>query len=268
MHQQPRRAPAAAHGGGLPRVEPSNVRAERPVPREWLAAHEADAERLDRLLGDVELVSRLQWAGFEGAEYARFAEELARYGLAVLTSWMFHRTIFEKVKQRGFGGLPALPDWEWDRDDRDQLATDTVVDALIRFRNRVLIPNKWDHNRGATLKTYFIGQCLMCFANVYRAWHQRQLSWDEHHRPLPEHADQWIARDRQVEHDAVVSDELRRALDGLDERTRTVLIMKTWGFQQSEIAMKLSCTEKAVEMIVRRHSHRLVKQGESRNEVS
>jgi hypothetical protein len=41
--------------------------------------------------------------------------------------------------------------------------------------------------------------------------------------------------------------------------------MTAWGFLQSEIAMKLSCSEKAAEMTARCHRHRLDKQGESRS---
>lgn len=268
MHQQPRRAPASAHGGGLPRVEPESVPADRPVPRSWLVAHQAAADRVDRLLGDAELVARLQWAGFAGPDYDRFAEELARYGLAVLTSWMFHRTIFEKVKQRGFGGLPALPDSDWDSDDRQQLAADTVVLALSRFRDRVLVPHKWDHTRGATLKTFFIGQCLMCFANFYRSWHKSRVEDEQRLRPLPENADQWLARDRRVAHDVVLSDELRLGLQQLDERTRVVLYLTALGYQQQEIAVKLGCTAKAVEMIIRRHRNRLEQQGDRHHEAS
>jgi hypothetical protein len=35
---------------------------------------------------------------------------------------------------------------------------------------RDLDEEEWDHRRGATLRTYFIGQCLIRFPNIYRRW--------------------------------------------------------------------------------------------------
>jgi hypothetical protein len=41
-----------------------------------------------------------------------------------------------------------------------RLANLTVAFALQKFREQVLSPNRWDRTKGATLKTYFIVQCL------------------------------------------------------------------------------------------------------------
>ncbi len=42
--------------------------------------------------------------------------------------------------------------------------------ALNKFRDTVLRRHRWDSTRGATIKTYFIGQCLIHFSNIYRSW--------------------------------------------------------------------------------------------------
>jgi len=42
--------------------------------------------------------------------------------------------------------------------------------GLRYFIGEVLKPGKWDYRRGATLKTYFIGACLLQFANVFHLW--------------------------------------------------------------------------------------------------
>lgn len=273
MHQQPYRAPTAAQGG-LPRVEPGHERGQggelgRPVPRGWLDDRRSDAERIDRLLGDAVLVARLKLSGFAGAEWERFAEELARYGLAVLNAWMYDRSIFGRVRKRLCAALPPLPDGEWDREDRAELAHDTVVIALNRFRDNVLVPGKWDHTKGATLKTFFIGQCLMCFANPYRSWHRHTLERRQRQVPLPDYAEQWVARGAGPEQKAVRFEELVSGLADLpDDRTRSVLVMTVMGFQQQEIARKLSITPKAVEMIIRRHRIRLARSEENRDEAS
>lgn len=45
-----------------------------------------------------------------------------------------------------------------------------MAKALDRFRADVLLAKKWDYRKGASLRTYFIGQCLIRFANIYRRW--------------------------------------------------------------------------------------------------
>jgi hypothetical protein len=38
----------------------------------------------------------------------------------------------------------------------------------------VLRRQRWDYRKGASLRTYFIGQCLSRFANVYRRWYTNE----------------------------------------------------------------------------------------------
>lgn len=45
-----------------------------------------------------------------------------------------------------------------------------VAEAIAAFRKDVLIPGTWDPSKGASLRTYFIGNCKLRFANVYRRW--------------------------------------------------------------------------------------------------
>ncbi len=61
----------------------------------------SEADRIDRLAGDRDLIGELRRRGFDGPEYQRAAEELVRYGLAVMTAWMHTGTIFEKCARRG-----------------------------------------------------------------------------------------------------------------------------------------------------------------------
>jgi hypothetical protein len=41
----------------------------------------------------------------------------------------------------------------------------------------VLKPGKWDYHRGATLKTFFVGACLLQFPNVFEVWATEQRRW-------------------------------------------------------------------------------------------
>lgn len=44
----------------------------------------------------------------------------------------------------------------------------TVVNALGAFLDIALKKGNWSPTKGASLKTYFIGQCKIQFANVYK----------------------------------------------------------------------------------------------------
>ena len=242
---------------------------DRPVPRSWVQDHEAsaEAERLERLLADADLVSRLQWSRFSGPEYDRFAEELARYGVAVLCNWMYSGKIFERLTARN-RGVPPLPESGWSRDDRAELAYETVTIALQKFRDSVLVPHRWDHTKGATLKTFFVGQCLIRFQNVYRAWHH-EVTQLTRHRVLAEIDPDVTVDGADVEHTAVQHDELVRALENLpDNRTRLVLLMVARGYSQSAIAEHLGVGVGAVESILSRHRTRVRKQGASNERAS
>ena len=124
---------------------------------------------LDRLLGDHHLLLRLQASGYAMHEWQPVAAEFARYGLDVLRAWLRNGKIFAKARAKTRIPL-TRPSWDFDEDAVQSIATDTVVAALDAFLEKVLRPGKWDPHKGASLKTYFIGQCMWQFPNVYRDW--------------------------------------------------------------------------------------------------
>jgi DNA-directed RNA polymerase specialized sigma24 family protein len=152
-----------------------------PVPPEGLdePSHEDElvdadvrraSEHLDRILGDVDLRLRLQLRGYADAEWNPVAAEFARYGLAVMKSWIRRGRIFSEVKAATGFWLTEVPH-EWLAPEVvEDLATDTVMNALGAFRRIALEGGSWDPNKGASMKTYFIGQCKRQFPNVYRDW--------------------------------------------------------------------------------------------------
>ena len=121
----------------------------------WLIDAEFDRanERIRRLGGDEELLLKLQLSSFADRDWNPVAQELARYGLAVITSWTRKHSIYRKVKQRTGYGLPTLDDWPTDEHAINDIAEDTVVEALGYFKNNVLLAGKWDPTRGASLRT-------------------------------------------------------------------------------------------------------------------
>ncbi len=223
--------------------EPALQRRDR-VPKRWLASFESteEARRLARLEADRDLLDTLMWSGYSGPEYERFAELLARYGLAVITAWCRSGVIFTKCAEKGWGVANVV---EITDDVADELANLTVAMALIKFRETVLIPNKWDHRKGATLKTYFIGQCLLRFLNVYRSWlRDRRRNPASDSPPLSVH-DATAAQPG----DGLLAKERRRELlDALtsDPVTREALIYKSEGYSDEEIAELTGLTVEGV----------------------
>jgi hypothetical protein len=142
--------------------------------REGLEMFAASAEgRLvrdleSRLAGDIELATRLMFAGYDGLEWIEVANRLAAYGLRVMLAWILDGTVAAHCKGRSLAGP-----WSMrcrDRVEADSLASDTVSTALMHFRDDVLKPGRWSADRGASLSTYFIGQCLIRWSNVFWAW--------------------------------------------------------------------------------------------------
>jgi hypothetical protein len=123
------------------------------------------AERLDRLAADFDLVTTLGLAGFEGDDWDYFEQELARYGIAVMGGWLRTGLIFSRYAARGFGGLPEITR-AFEPDEIEELTYETVSKALFHFRRDVLMKHAWDYRRGATLRTFFVGQCLGRFSNI------------------------------------------------------------------------------------------------------
>lgn len=156
-----------------------------------LAAELADEleqlERLRRLQADEELVLALQLEQFTGRLWARFSRELTRYGLGVLRAWIRHGTIYVKAKKLTGYGLGRIEGWPDDQ-TIDDIATDTVVAALNYFRDKVLKTHRWQSSGGASLGTFFIGQCLYQFANIYRSALRAELERIEQATtPMDEH---------------------------------------------------------------------------------
>jgi hypothetical protein len=123
----------------------------------------AIAENLGRREEDRELITTLAKSGFKGPGQDFFEAELAAYGYPVMMAWTRTGEIIKKAAEKG---RPlSVPDTGigWSRDDRCELSSETVARALVVFREKVLIAGAWDHTRGATIKTYFIGACLFQF---------------------------------------------------------------------------------------------------------
>lgn len=250
LDQMPSNGPQSSGPG------PQGIQPRGAVPAKWLAKFEGTeaAEHLARLDADAALLTTLELARFEGKEWNRFAEALAQYGYQVIRAWVATGTIYAKCRARGFGGADvAEPSWGVDKAEIESLANETVALAVRGFRERVLMKGRWDPKRGATLKTFFIGQCLMRFPTAFRRWREQC-------RPLPSESDEVLrlhpAGDRwDPAYTVVMNDELRRALRAAakDDNKRAILLLDGQGFSDSEIAEVLGTTTGAVDSFLYRH---------------
>ncbi len=147
----PQRGSAAAVSGGRLQLLETNV---------------------DRLEADKKLVLGLALTGYIGAPWSLFANALAEYGFAVTRAWIADGSIFAQCAKKGrpvHRSIARVPG-----DEIIELATETVGKAVHQFREKVLIPGLWDPSRGASLRTFFIGQCILQFPDVYRGWEREQ----------------------------------------------------------------------------------------------
>lgn len=140
------------------------------VPDQWLAAFVEDehARRLAELQGDQDLLDRLMWAGYSGPDWDRLADRLIGYGFTVMNSWIRRGLVFDRCAQ--YGVLLRRNPRSAGRQEAWSLAGETVVFAVVKFRQTVLVPRLWRPDGGASLETYFIRQCLIRFPNIYRRW--------------------------------------------------------------------------------------------------
>jgi len=259
MATTPKRQPDESGDSGVP-----IKRGQKDVPEAWLVevGELQLAENVDRLAGDVDLVTGLALARFEGPDWDYFANELAKYGYAVIASWIGRRMIFERCKSRGLGGLPS-PLRPFTDDDVASLTDETVAKALRHFRTDVLMKQKWDPTRGATLRTYFIGQCLIRFPNVYRRW----LREEENRRHYTTTDDESFLDSTRPQEDGPE----HRVIDGVtaelalatvkDPRVRHAMVRRADGWSHADIAAEIAVSEKTVERMIANERARLRKRG-------
>ena len=213
------------------------------------------SEYLRRLETDQSIVTELRAVRFEGTHYDYFATELAKYGFAVIRSWVTSGKIFGMLASRGLGQKAAPSELLLQDEHAEEIAGETVAEALKNFRNYVLIPGRWDPKKKASIRTYFIGQCLLRFGNVYRRWYAETVN-PPAAVELHEEMEKIENITAQVELKLEVEQALARVKKPL---TKEVLVLCGAGFTQKQIADTLSMSLKQVEMIMANERKRQVK---------
>jgi DNA-directed RNA polymerase specialized sigma24 family protein len=125
----------------------------------------------DARTADEALVQALRAANFQGSVWERFAQDIARYALPIIKSWILSMQIFKKCAEKSVpcpGPVHNIQNLQ--EDDASWMADEIVARALNKFRSKVLRPGGWSPEGGSSLNTMFITQCLFQFPNVYRLW--------------------------------------------------------------------------------------------------
>jgi hypothetical protein len=209
-------------------------------------------EEETRASADESLVAALRAADFQGLAWERFAEQLARYALPIITTWICTLRMFRECAVKGVRCPSFRPDERLPREAGAEMANEIISRALVRFRDLVLRPGLWSPQGGASLKSSFITQCLYQFPNVYRGWlrENKQLPADD----LAE-LELLETPDGDPAGLVMVRDEIVHALEHYvkDERVRRGLFLRAWEYTTKESAEMIGVTEKALDSAFQRH---------------
>jgi DNA-directed RNA polymerase specialized sigma24 family protein len=208
---------------------------------------------------EAALVRDLREDGFCGPRWDRFAEVLAEYGVSIIGAWTLTHSIFGHCRRAGIRGCPYPPTYSrpWTKDEADEIALEVVATGIRQFRDAVLIPSRWSPSGRASLKTFFITQCLFAFPNVYRRWLRETKPLPLIlHDVLPDVVD--LSRNGDPAHQALIRSEFEEVVANTKNPThRMMLGLRAIGFTNAEIAEIIETTEKAVECALYRHRRRV-----------
>ncbi len=214
-------------------------------------------ERLDRLLADSDLLFRLQLSGYAPEEWKRPSEEFGRYGYDVFVGWIWTGTVWRKVLEKT--GWPLTrPERPLTDEDVHTLASDTVIASLDAFLEHVLKRNKWDPRRGASLKTFFVGQGCFQFPNALKSWRreQRRLAIE---RPTADPTALFLGTGASADAPLIQHLNAVKGLEALStDKAREALTLQWAGYSLGEIAARLGEPDaKAIENLIGYQRRRL-----------
>ncbi|MGH8896723.1 MAG: ECF-type sigma factor [Egibacteraceae bacterium] len=223
-------------------------------------------------------LAALQAANFRGPVWERLAERLADCAFLVIKGWIETGQVFTRMqeKSRQLRLHPPSDGRTLTGDVATELACETVGRAVRAFRI-VLEKEGWSAAGGASLQTFFNGQCLFCFPNVYRRWlgETRPPPWQEVQilEDLTEADCRYGQRDcadpaERAERQLGLEEAERRLCEELDPRTAFVLHKREEGYKLAEIAEMLGVTPRVVERFVAKHRQWQQQRGKPEEEAS
>jgi RNA polymerase sigma-70 factor, ECF subfamily len=182
---------------------------------------------------DVELYKLLREAGRTDRAWWRAEAELFHYGWSVLLAWLRSGLIAQKYTEKG---LPA----DWSMADQDDVASVAVGDGLAVF-GRAVEADRWHPSFGASLKTYFLGGCVLAIPNALRLWRHCR---DRYHGSVAE-----LAKLAGSEREAVSPVDVLASVEAVEdlvrdenERNQAIRKLNALDYDPAEIAEILRMT--------------------------
>lgn len=223
----------------------------------WLHSdHLPDDERLARLLGDERLLTDLVAAGFAGPDWDFVQEQLLRYGLTVISSWIRSGVIVAKCAEKRVRARSPRPQAR-EPETAEEISFDVISIGMVKFRDDVLLPGKYDPKKGASLSTFYIGQCLFQYDNV-------MARWETHEMPIPRVTDAEVElsiidvdRTSGTEDDAIRTVMVQMILRGASNDMAARVLAMSSMYSAEEIANSVGKSVDAVRGILKREKHLL-----------
>jgi hypothetical protein len=215
------------------------------------ARRDTAAEHAARIEADRRIVARLAAEGFDGPNTNKLLMATFEYATPVVGSLIGTGRIFDACKRLRRTVHRQPGDVLWTADDRKHL-TENSVDAGIfyLFRKYALRQGGWTPSGGASLATYGVNACVMCFPPVYQKWWRARVLERSFGDLAADLSARLQADARQPDPANVVTDrmEAERLLRQIPEPARTALWMRgVEGATQAEAASFAGMTEKAME---------------------
>jgi len=207
-----------------------------------------------QLATDQRIVETLLAEGLDGPTWSKLAEDLANYGRKLLVVQIRSGEIFAICRRRGvLGRLDRPPEAGLLIGDAEDIASESVARAIVTFQLD-LHDGKWSPERRATLKTYFYGQCLFRFADVYGPWRKRIERREMWETLMPHDAPAMIRipSDDDPARTVADRDDLNRRLAGLTPRQAEIMLLRAEGYTQATIAELVGVSVSTVEREIAR----------------
>ena len=205
---------------------------------------------------DEALIEALREVNFQGDGWDRFAKELARYGLPIISSWISSLRIFAKCADKSVG-CPGPPHNIRKLSDNkaSEMVNEIIARALNKFRDQVLRPGRRSPTGGASLNVMFITQCILQFPNVYRHWQvgNKRLLTDNRHDGLEELEFVVAGPDGDPAGLVVIREEIAHALEHYVKDPRVADALIAWGYATGESDEMLGVTKNALDGVLQRH---------------
>ncbi|GAB3285151.1 sigma factor-like helix-turn-helix DNA-binding protein [Parasphingorhabdus pacifica] len=208
---------------------------------------EREDEPEEVLRADKELYDRLRSVGCSGPWWNLLANELDRYAWSAMTAWLNTGLIAQKCHEKG--RHVTLPD-DWTYQDREDLVATTVAHGLALFQ-RALQADLWKPEKGASLRTYFVGGCVLAFPNVLRQWRNERQRYRD---GAAAYAQESAVHPPRVDPFDIVDtlDALKDLTRDENGRNQAILNLCYDGYSPAEIANVLRMTPGAVNTTLHR----------------